>query len=167
MGKADIPISDSFEVHVVDAILNELFASIGEILVFHPLTKGFVELSFDGCYLGSCAVGWNDSGITQKDGIGKGWSVDGSGSAIFRCSENGAQIAVCSTTEGAWHSGEVSFEGCFDIVEYFVVRSSCMFDDFVWKSYQKIVDLVDCGCHVCCCLTVGSRNCSQKEGERN
>ena len=54
MGKADIPVAYSFEVHVVDAILNELFAGVSEILVFHPLMEGLIELSFDGCYLGSC-----------------------------------------------------------------------------------------------------------------
>ena len=86
MGKADIHVSDAFEVHVVDAVLNELFAGVGEILVFSPLTERFVELSFDGLYLGSCAVGWNDSYSTWKDGISEGWSVDGSGSNILRCS---------------------------------------------------------------------------------
>ena len=43
MGKAHSPICDALQVHVVDAVLDEFFASISEVLVFCPLVECFVD----------------------------------------------------------------------------------------------------------------------------
>ena len=52
-----------------------------------------------------------------------------------------------ATSKGAWDGGEVAIQGRFNVIEYFIVRSSFMFDDFIGEGFQKIVNLVDSGYH--------------------
>ena len=119
------------------------FSCIGEVLVFHPLPECFVELSFDGRDLGAGAVGWKGGGSTWEEGIGEGWSVDGCGSGVFCCSENGSHLPVGATAKGAWYHCEVSFHCLFYIVECYIVGSSSVFYDFVGKGIQEIINFVD------------------------
>ena len=94
VGEADIPVCNALEVHVVDAILDEFFTRVGEILVFGPLAKGLVELTFDGGDLRSSAIWWDVGCRTGKGGVDEGWRVDGRCSGIFSGGEYGAQIAM-------------------------------------------------------------------------
>ena len=70
VGEADIPVCDAFQVHVVDAILDEFFTRVGEILVFGPLANGFVELTFDGGDLRSSAIRWDEGRSAWRGGGG-------------------------------------------------------------------------------------------------
>ena len=70
-----------------------------------------------------------------KGGVGEGWCVNRPGSGVFCWGEYSTQVAMCTTAEGVGYSGEVAFQHRFYIVEYFVVGSSSVFDNFVGKGF--------------------------------
>ena len=114
VGETDIPIRDFFQVHViVPSWMNFLPASVRFLYSVHWRRDLLNCRSMATIWGPVLFGGMMGAAPGRGGGVGEGWCVNGLGSSVFCWGEYGAQVAMCTTAEGAGYSGEVVFQRHF------------------------------------------------------